>query len=711
MANVLEQIIDKSQTAYVPGRAVADNLRSNFYFKSYCTNNKINSILVSLDAKKAFDSVDHIYIEKTLAAYGFGPNFIKVFKTLYNKITSRIMINGYLSEKINIERGVKQGDALSCALFIICIDPLLRNLNKNNLIKAINIKDKISKKDKKIKFKAAAYADDISIICKNDPQSIQEIFNEYNRLTNKSGLELNADKTEILIINEGNHEKLSFIYQGIAFKIDPVNNIKICGLHFSNDRESEYNSNVINKINKLNNQIRKWSHQYLTFEGKNLIIKTFGLSQIIYNMQVYEYKDNEIRNVEKIIFQFLWSTKNNKKGIDRIKRTIMKNDYEMGGIKVTDVECLNKALKTRQFIRASKSNHPISKIQAFLSSQNDPAIKQEYCEITKDEPICFTAQTTINCITDYNRETYNKEMVLELGNSNLVDEVLSINLESFLKRKNKLFHVCMLRALKRSGIESLGELISEYETEQDVNTNKTMRIILSAFPKNLTQIAENRNEYTACDENLIFTNVGSNKRIELVKVTTSDFQIILKKILKKVEATDFKTKLVINNFDTKTITRFRSNCKNIKLRNTFFRLIHNDFFTYARMKKYRMVEDDKCIRCAEIETSNHLLWECSHVTHIWKIFNSFLLTINKPNLKVEKYEDVFDFGTIASIDIIKIKIINELIQMERPTNWTVETFKGKIREIIQIEKYNCTKNRNLNIYFKKWSETENWLLQ
>ncbi len=96
-------------------------------------------MLILLDAKKAFDSVDHKYIEETLIAYGFGPGFIQIFKTLYRNITARILINGFASESIEIERGVKQGDALSCAIFIICIDPLLRNLNNNRRVKEVKL--------------------------------------------------------------------------------------------------------------------------------------------------------------------------------------------------------------------------------------------------------------------------------------------------------------------------------------------------------------------------------------------------------------------------------------------------------------------------------------------------------------------------------------------------------------------------------------------
>ena len=118
ISKVLEDIIHLSQTAYVPGRSVSDNLRSNFYYKQYCKNQNKDTILVSLDAKKAFDSVNHDYIEKTLRAYGFGNEFIKVFRLLYRDLTARILVNGYMSNAINIERGVKQGDALSCAIRI-----------------------------------------------------------------------------------------------------------------------------------------------------------------------------------------------------------------------------------------------------------------------------------------------------------------------------------------------------------------------------------------------------------------------------------------------------------------------------------------------------------------------------------------------------------------------------------------------------------------
>jgi hypothetical protein len=162
---ILEHVIDPTQTAYVPGRSVMDNLRSNMFVKNYCKKNSINAILTSLDAQKAFDSVDHNYIDCVLEKYGFGENFRWYFKILYRDLSAKILVNGYFSEQINIERGVKQGDALSCAIFILCIDPLLRNINKNEKIKPVTIVCNRTKT--MVNHKACGFADDISVACLN----------------------------------------------------------------------------------------------------------------------------------------------------------------------------------------------------------------------------------------------------------------------------------------------------------------------------------------------------------------------------------------------------------------------------------------------------------------------------------------------------------------------------------------------------------------
>jgi hypothetical protein len=481
-----------------------DNLRTNAYYKSYCKLNGVPSVLLSLDAKKAFDSVDHSYIEETLVAYGFGETYIRTFRTLYKDLTARIMVNGFTSEAIRIERGVKQGDALSCAIFIICIDPVLRNINSNNKIKKVALTNR-GTPNLSINFKAAAYADDISVICLNDNESINQIFLEYERLTIRSGLELNADKTEILNLESNDKLTIRFEYNGLRYVLDTVNGIKICGIYYCNEENKEYRHNVTDKIEKLSNKIRVWTNRHLTMEGKVLIMKTFGLSQLIYNMQAYKFHEKEIIIIERLMFGFLWSTVENENGRDRIKRAIMKNDYDKGGMRVTDIECLNRALKLKQFLRANRSNHVISKIKAWVTKSNVGEIKQDYVDLTKSDMVCNIAQETINIITDHTRSFCEGLEDEEYENDrNLIDEIASIDINAYLTRKRRVFAICINKQLIKAGVETLGELVQSYEFEIDEKMIKIMKLTLANFPPKLIKISK-------CYNESIQGNVNSSK--------------------------------------------------------------------------------------------------------------------------------------------------------------------------------------------------------
>ena len=50
-------------------------------------------------------------------------------KLLNKNLKAIILVNGFTTESINIEQSVKQGDALLCSLFILCMDPLIRKGN------------------------------------------------------------------------------------------------------------------------------------------------------------------------------------------------------------------------------------------------------------------------------------------------------------------------------------------------------------------------------------------------------------------------------------------------------------------------------------------------------------------------------------------------------------------------------------------------------
>jgi len=708
MSKVLEDIVDPSQTAYIPGRNVMDNLRSNLLTKNYCNKRKINALLVSLDAKKAFDSVDHEYIRKVLKAYGFGEKFIGYFNTLYKDLEVRIMVNGFFSDKINIRRGVKQGDALSCSLFILCIDPLIRNINNNSNIRGVVIKGK-NNNSPSVEIKASGYADDIAVVCQNDKKSLEQIFLEYERLTKMSGLELNADKTEILQLGRNNDqlEVYSFKYMNKQFTLTAVDKLKICGIVFSTDPNVEYEENIMEKIDKLEGQLRRWMCRNLTLEGKILIVKTFGLSQLIYNLQCYQILDEDITLVERLIFRFIWSKKwdNSKKFIDRISRKVMKNEYSEGGLRAPDIECLDKALKLKQFIRANNSSHVVKRIQAIVVGNMgyDNVIIQEYDRLSDEDWIIRTGQSTINTLTDWARaEGYGTS---ENGQSSTIaiNLVGSINLTTYLRRKREPLLECFFKTMKHEGIDTLNELIIEEEFTLASAKLSNIRAIKSKFPVELLKIAQNYNGEINNKTCLTHFYIGSNLFVPITDTSVKTIQQILKLALNKTEVVEYTKKLGIENFDTDCIIETRRHVKNVKLRNIFFRLINKDFFTRERMLKFKMVNDSDCERCGLEETTKHLLWDCRDTRMMWESYNNILSEGGLSQFSVENYNDVYKFNCTGAVSTVKLKLINELIQINRPRYMNLDKVKNIIRNLYNTEKYIAIKNKNDVKHNKRWN--------
>jgi hypothetical protein len=380
----------------------------------------------------------------------------------------------------------------------------------------------------------------------------------------------------------------------------------------------------------------------------------------------------------------------------------MKNDYKDGGMSITDTECLNRALKLRQFIRAKESGHEIAKIQAFLTgSQN---IINEYCSITNLDPISESAQGTINILMDYNRSVFEQtEEEIYENDTLIINEVSSINLVKYFRRQKKDLISCLLIPITNGGINTLGELIQTYEHENDETQNKRMETILKYIPKNLIKIAKCFNENINSDnEKVEYIMTSPQNWTNISEITVKQLQIVLKTALNKVEKLDFDNKLGIIGFDTENVINFRQKCKNPKLRNIYFRLIHNDFFTHSRMKRYRMTTTDKCPRCGETEDSRHLTWECSHSRKIWDLYNSLMAKSNMNCEKVELYEDVFKPGKTTASCLIKIRVIQEMIQIERPKNWKEENITNICRELMKIENYNSKEMKTLPKFIEKW---------
>lgn len=93
-------------------------------------------IVAAIDAEKAFDSVEWLFLWRVLVSFGFGPRFISWIQLLYRDPTARIRVNGLLPPPLSLHRGTRHGCPLSLGLFALAIKPLSILIHQDQLLYA-----------------------------------------------------------------------------------------------------------------------------------------------------------------------------------------------------------------------------------------------------------------------------------------------------------------------------------------------------------------------------------------------------------------------------------------------------------------------------------------------------------------------------------------------------------------------------------------------
>lgn len=121
---VILTLIHPDQTGFMPAKNTAYNL-CRLYMNLQAKHNQMGSrVVVSLDAAKAFDSVEWDYLWACLARSGFGPNFVRWIRLLYQNPSARVLVNGRVSGAFPLSRGTRQGCPLSPLLYALAVEPL-----------------------------------------------------------------------------------------------------------------------------------------------------------------------------------------------------------------------------------------------------------------------------------------------------------------------------------------------------------------------------------------------------------------------------------------------------------------------------------------------------------------------------------------------------------------------------------------------------------
>ena len=96
-------------------------------------------MIISIDAEKAFDKIQHLFVIKTLQKMGIEGTYLNIVKAIYDKPIVNIILNGEKWKTFPLRSGITQGCPLSALLFNIVLEVLAMATREEKEIKGIQI--------------------------------------------------------------------------------------------------------------------------------------------------------------------------------------------------------------------------------------------------------------------------------------------------------------------------------------------------------------------------------------------------------------------------------------------------------------------------------------------------------------------------------------------------------------------------------------------
>ena len=368
MKAVLSSIISENQSAFVPGRAITDNILISAEIMHYLKRKrqgKTGIAALKIDMSKAYDRIEWGFLKAMMLKLGFAARWVELILLCVSTVTYKVLQGNKEVGPIVPSRGLRQGDPLSSYLFIICaegLSSLLRKQARAGLMHGVRV------------ARGAPivthlfFADDCFLFFHANEQEARIIKQSLASYGAASGQVVNYNKSSISYsanVRAASAQQVCDILEVAATS----NHGSYLGLPSSIGRNKNEAFRFIR--DKVWRRLQGWNQKLLSRAGKEILLKTVVQAMPNYAMNLYLLPLDLCRELERMMNSFWWGNhRSDSRGINWMRWERLCKPKAYGGIGFKQLHHFNVAMLGKQGWRLL--SQPDSLVARILKSRYHP---------------------------------------------------------------------------------------------------------------------------------------------------------------------------------------------------------------------------------------------------------------------------------------------------------------------------------------------------
>ncbi|KAJ9536437.1 hypothetical protein OSB04_un000395 [Centaurea solstitialis] len=341
MKPVLDKLVDSSQSAFIPGRKIGDNiLMAHELVVGYHLNKGPPRCAFKIDLRKAYDMVSWDYLLCMLCGMGFHSVLIKWISEMIFTTSFSISLNGETFGHFLGKRGIRQGDPISPYLFTIVMEGFSM-LFRQCVREAEQFGYHLGCLD--IELTHLCFADDLFVFTRGDVASVGVLKKALDLFALRSGLSPNLQKSDVFFGNVPDSEKLA-ILECLPFREGSFP-IRYLGVPLSPVALKVADYGVL--LAKVRARVNNWKSKFLSFGGRRQLIISVLQSLQLYWMAVFLFPSGVVHELEACFRDFLWAQGNSSKGKCKVAWDLVCRPFDAGGLGIKRLSVWNRAILTK----------------------------------------------------------------------------------------------------------------------------------------------------------------------------------------------------------------------------------------------------------------------------------------------------------------------------------------------------------------------------